>query len=87
MKVKGIKRGQTIEILEQINDIPDGTGIIIKLNIYSNKNVKIQQALTDEEKLAKLNKLFGAWKDQPELMEIFAEIDKYRHAYGSISTL
>ena len=87
MKVKGIKRGQTIEILEQINDIPDGTKIIVDLNVSSNRNVKIQQPLTDEEKLAKLNKLFGAWKDQPELMEIFAEIDKDRHAYGSISTL
>lgn len=27
MKIKGIKRGQTIELLEQINDIPDGTEI------------------------------------------------------------
>lgn len=81
MKVKGIKRGQTIEILEQINDIPDGTEIIVDLNVSSNGNVEIAQSLTDEEKLARLNKLFGAWKDQPELMEIFAEIDKDRHAY------
>jgi len=51
MKVKGIKRGQTIEILEQINDIPDGTKIIVDLNVSSNRNVKIQQPLTDEEKL------------------------------------
>ena len=39
------------------------------------------QSLTDDDKLLKLNKLFGAWKDQPELMEIFTEIDKERHAY------
>ena len=81
MKVKGIKRGQTIEILEQINDIPDGTEIIVDLNVSSNGNVEIAQSLTDQEKLARLNKLFGAWKDQPELIEIFAEIDKDRHAY------
>ncbi len=81
MKVKGIKRGQNIEILEQINEIPDGTEIIVDLNFSSNKNVEIAQSITDEEKRARLNKLFGAWKDQPELMEIFAEIDKDRHAY------
>lgn len=35
MKVKGIKRGQNIELLEQINEIPDGTEIIINLKISS----------------------------------------------------
>ncbi|MBD2488416.1 type II toxin-antitoxin system ParD family antitoxin [Aulosira sp. FACHB-615] len=40
-----------------------------------------QLDLTAEEKLAKLNKLFGAWKNQPDLTEIFAEIDQQRHAY------
>ncbi|WP_373525331.1 hypothetical protein [Nostoc sp.] len=48
MKVRGIKRGQNIEILEQ---------------------------------LARLNQLFGAWKNQPELTEIFTEIDQQRHTY------
>ncbi|MDF5723650.1 MAG: hypothetical protein PUP91_24925 [Rhizonema sp. PD37] len=81
MKVKGIKRGQTIEILDKINDIPNGTEIIVDLNVSSNENVRIEQTLTDKEKLARLNKLFGAWKDQPELMEIFTEIDKDRHVY------
>ncbi len=31
MKFRGIKRGQNIEILEQLNNIPDGTEIIIDL--------------------------------------------------------
>jgi len=35
MKVKGIKRGHTIELLEQISDIPDGTEITIVLVIDS----------------------------------------------------
>jgi hypothetical protein len=81
MKVRGIKRGQNIELLEQINDIPDGTEIIINLTISSDKNILNKKSITDEERLAKLNKLFGAWKDQPELMEIYEEIDKERHAY------
>lgn len=54
MKVKGIKRGQTIELLEEINI---------------------------QERLTRLNQLFGAWKNQPALDEIFADIDTERHAY------
>ncbi|BCL33695.1 hypothetical protein [Nostoc sp. MS1] len=37
--------------------------------------------LTAEERLAKLSKLYGAWKNQDDLTEIFAEIDQQRHAY------
>jgi hypothetical protein len=33
MKIKGIKRGQIIELLEQINDIPNGTEIIAELQL------------------------------------------------------
>jgi hypothetical protein len=39
------------------------------------------QALNDEERLARLNQLFGAWKDQPDLEANFAAIDRERHAY------
>ena len=86
MKVRGIKRGQNIEILEQLNNIPDGTEIIVDLEIIDlefieNQIRKPKQPLTEQERLAKLNKLFGAWKNQPELTEIFAEIDKERHTY------
>ncbi|WP_234300807.1 hypothetical protein [Sphaerospermopsis aphanizomenoides] len=69
MKVRGIKRGQNIEILETINNIPDGTEIIVDLGFIENQITKPQQTLTEAEKLAKLNQLFGAWKNQPELWE------------------
>jgi hypothetical protein len=39
------------------------------------------QILDDEERLARLNQLFGAWKDQPDLEANFAAIDRERHAY------
>lgn len=86
MKVRGIKRGQNIEILEQLNNIPDGTEIIVDLEIVDlefieNQIRKPKQPLTEQERLAKLNKLFGAWKNQPELTEIFAEIDQECHTY------
>lgn len=81
MKVRGIKRGQNIEILEQLNNIPDGTEIIIDVEFITNQITEPQPLLTDEERLARLNKLFGAWKNQPELTEILTEIDQQRHTY------
>jgi hypothetical protein len=39
------------------------------------------EQMTDGERLARLNQLFGAWKDQPDLMENFGQIDRERHAY------
>ena len=80
MKIKGIKRGQTIELLEQV-DVPDGTEVSLEVEILSNLDNSSKPPLTDEERLAKLNELFGAWKDQPDLDEIFAQIDRERHAY------
>ncbi|BAZ31658.1 hypothetical protein NIES4074_41310 [Cylindrospermum sp. NIES-4074] len=80
MKIKGIKRGQTIEILEQLNNIPDGTEIIIDLKFIEKQIPEPKLHLTEEERLAKLNKLFGAWKNQPDITEIFAEINQQRHA-------
>jgi hypothetical protein len=81
MKVRGIKRGQNIEIVEQINHIPDGTEVIIDLEFIEKPVPEAKINLTQEEKLAKLNKLVGAWKNQDDLTEIFAEIDQQRHAY------
>jgi len=81
MKLRGIKRGQNIEILEQLNNIPDGTEIIVDLELIENQIIEPPQHLTEMERLARLNQLFGAWKKQPELTEIFREIDQNRHAY------
>ncbi|MDZ8187373.1 MAG: hypothetical protein RMX96_21310 [Nostoc sp. ChiSLP02] len=81
MKIRGIKRGTNIEILEQLNNIPDGTEIIIDLEFIDKQIPEVKVNLTEEEKLSKLNKLFGVWKNQPDLTEIFAEIDQQRHTY------
>ncbi|MDZ7957293.1 MAG: hypothetical protein RMY34_05220 [Aulosira sp. DedQUE10] len=81
MKVRGIKRGQNIEILEQLHNIPDGTEIIVDLEFIESQISELQQPLTEAQRLAKLNQLFGAWKNQPELTEIFTEIDQQRHTY------
>jgi hypothetical protein len=72
MRVKGIKRGKNIELLEEIN-IPDGTEIHME--------VKIEQPLSEQERLTRLKQIFGAWKNQPDLDTIFTDIDTQRHAY------
>jgi antitoxin ParD1/3/4 len=81
MKIKGIKCGQNIELLEELNNIPDGTEVILDLKIIKEQISEQKLHLTEEERLAKLNKLFGVWKNQPDLTEIFAEIDHQRHTY------
>jgi tRNA(fMet)-specific endonuclease VapC len=37
--------------------------------------------LSDQERLARLSQLFGAWGNQPDLEQIFADIDRDRHRY------
>ena len=81
MKIRGIKRGKNIEILEQLNNIPDGTEIIIDLDFIEKEICEPKVNLTEKERLAKLNKLFGVWKNQPDLTEIFVEVDQQRHTY------
>lgn len=78
MKVKGIKQGQTIELLEDIN-IPDGIEVTVDIEIDSAKTSP-NANLSEQERLEKLNQLFGTWRNQPELDEIFAEVDQERHA-------
>lgn len=85
MKVRGIKRDQNIEIIEQLNNIPDGTEIIIDVEFITNQIIEPQPPLTDEERLARLNQLFWDWKNQPELTEMFTEIDQQRHTYQGIT--
>ncbi len=74
MKIKGIKRGKTIEILEEIN-VPDGQEIFIEIPAV--------HLISEEEKHKQLDDVFGTWKNDAEIAEIFAEIDRERHAnYG-----
>jgi hypothetical protein len=55
MKVKGIKCGQNIEILEQLHNIPDGTEIIVDLEFIENSITEPKQPLKEVERPAKLN--------------------------------
>jgi hypothetical protein len=78
LKVKGIVRGEIIELLEPIST-EDGTEVLIEIShpIINTSQV----SLSNQEKLIEINRLFGVWKDRSDLMNIFAEIDRERHEY------
>ncbi|MCT7973664.1 hypothetical protein [Laspinema olomoucense] len=58
MQIRGIKRGQIIELTEELI-IPDGQEIVIEINLPKRP--------TSEDRWQQLYKLIGAWSDQPNL--------------------
>ncbi|GCA92781.1 MAG: hypothetical protein GPI90_09395 [Microcystis aeruginosa K13-05] len=70
MKIQGIIKGNTIELLEDLS-LPNG----VKISRSIPDNL-IQKKLLWED----LETLIGVWKNQPELDDIFSEIDQERHA-------
>ncbi|BAU64362.1 hypothetical protein STA3757_17340 [Stanieria sp. NIES-3757] len=72
MKVKGIIRDNSIELLENIS-IAEGTEVTIEITESSliNRDSQWQQ----------LQKVIGSWKDNSEIDVIFNEIDEERHKY------
>jgi hypothetical protein len=69
MKLKGIKRGKFIELLEETS-IEDGTQV----------SVEVPESHPDPSAQWKqLESVIGEWKDDEELTAIFTEIDQQRH--------
>ena len=71
MKVKGIIRGKTIELLESL-PVPDGMEIVIEIS----DSLPVES----DEKWEQLQAIIGAWKNDQEIIEIFDEINRERHA-------
>lgn len=70
MKVKGIKRGKFIELLEDIS-IEDGVEV----------SVEFADTVIDKTKQwENLQEVIGGWKNDQEIADIFAQIDQERHA-------
>ncbi len=78
MKIKGIKRGQIIELLEKINDIADGEEIIVEISPVTFHPLA---NLSPQERQNRIKQVLGAWQNDPEIDTIFAEIDRERHSY------
>ena len=73
MKIQGIIKGNTIELLDQILDkilLPDGVEISIEIP----DNLIIKQPKWQE-----LETVIGLWKDDTEIDEIFDIINQERH--------
>jgi hypothetical protein len=72
MKIKVIKQGKTLQLTENLN-LPDGQEIMI---FISNSNLNKSKNQVKWEDFADI---IGAWKDDQEITEIFAEIEQERH--------
>jgi hypothetical protein len=69
MKLKGIKRGNTIELIDQIIDIPDGTEITL--------TIAEQTTVTPEDYLARLQACFAEPASE-DLIEALATVEHER---------
>ena len=68
MKIRGIVRGKSIQLLDSI-DMVEGSEVVLEVT---------------ESKIvpdwSELQKVIGAWKDDAEITEIFAQVDRERHS-------
>jgi hypothetical protein len=72
MKVKGIIRDNSIQLLENIS-IAEGTEVTIEIT---------ESSLIDRDTQWKqLKKVIGAWQNDLEIDKIFNDIDEERHQY------
>ena len=69
MKLKGIIKGQSIELLEPIA-IAEGSEVTIEIS---------ESELETLPDWTELQKVIGVWQEDTEITEIFAEIDRERH--------
>ena len=72
MKIKAIKKGNSLQLKENIN-VPDGQEIIIFIDDYELQSQKKSVKWEDFEEV------IGAWKDDEEITQIFEEINQERH--------
>ena len=72
MKIRGIKRGQSIQLLQDIN-VPDGTEIIVEIQPI--------QLMSDEERRRRLKEFFETdWEGREDFIETMEELEKEKNA-------
>lgn len=72
MRIKGIKRGQFIELLQDIN-IPDGSEVILELHE--------SQIMSDEEKQRSLKDFFETdWEGREDFIKTMEQLEKEKNA-------
>jgi antitoxin component of MazEF toxin-antitoxin module len=65
MKIKGIKRGKSIEVLEEIN-VRDGAEIVIEIQDV--------QLISEEERHQHSNEVIAAWKDDTKIAKFLQKL-------------
>jgi len=71
MKIKGIKCGQSIQLLQDIN-VPDGTEIIVKIQSI--------QLMSDQERLRRLKEFFERdWEGREDFIKTMEELEKEKN--------
>jgi len=72
IKIRGIKRGQTIELLQDIN-IPDGSEVII--------DIHESQLMNNEERQRRLKEFFETnWEGREDFIKTMEELEKEKNA-------
>ena len=69
MKLKGIIKGQSIELSEPIA-IAEGSEVTVEI---------LAPELETKPDWTELQKVIGVWEEDTEIEEIFAQIDRERH--------
>ncbi len=69
MKLKGIIKGQSIELLEPIA-MAEGSEVTIEI---------LESELENTPDWTELQKVIGVWQNDTEITEIFAELERERH--------
>jgi hypothetical protein len=69
MKLKGIIKGQSIELLEPIT-MAEGSEVTIEI---------LESELENKPDWTELQKVIGVWQKDTKITEIFANIERERH--------
>lgn len=69
MKIRGIVKGKSIQLLDSIA-LAEGSEVVLEVTEAEEKIVP---------NWSKLQEVIGTWKDDPEITKIFAQIDRKRH--------
>lgn len=67
MKIKGIKRGRTIELSEDVN-IPDGQEV--------NVEIEVIQQMSNEERLEKMKQLLDNWEAREDFVNTMKMLEE-----------
>jgi hypothetical protein len=72
------------QIIQELDHLPDESlQQVLDLLLVIKSQPRSAHPLTKlslDERQKRLNQLFGSWQNQPDLDEIFAAIDRERHA-------